>query len=125
MDRNAALFRVDYGGETMTDNDIIKALECCSKPVGEDCKECPLISQDCLKVDIEKLAIDLINRLQAENERLQKANERFEKEFDSYYARVKSQAYDEFAERLCEDRVSNDPVVIAVKTELKMMKGEQ
>ena len=26
-----------------------------------------------------------------------------------------------FAERLCAGRISNDPVVIAVKTELKMM----
>lgn len=34
---------------------------------------------------------------------------------------VRVDAIQEFAERLCEDRVSNDPVVIAVKTELKMM----
>ena len=38
---------------------------------------------------------------------------------------ARAEAITEFAERLCEDRVSNDPVVIAVKTELKMMKGEQ
>ena len=55
----------------MEDNEIIKALECCSKPVGENCKECPLHLADCLNVNIEGLALDLINRLQAENERLQ------------------------------------------------------
>lgn len=32
---------------------------------------------------------------------------------------AKSEAYKEFAERLCKDRVSNDPVVIAVKVELE------
>lgn len=33
-------------------------------------------------------------------------------------------AVKEFAERLCEDRVSNDPVVIAVKVELEMVGAE-
>lgn len=32
---------------------------------------------------------------------------------------IKAEAVKEFAERLCKDRVSNDPVVIAVKVELK------
>lgn len=48
---------------------------------------------------IERLC-DENNFLKAEIERLQKANERFEKEFDSYYARVKSEARKEFVERL-------------------------
>jgi hypothetical protein len=34
---------------------------------------------------------------------------------------TKEEAVKEFAERLCADRVSNDPVVIAVKAELKEM----
>ena len=54
----------------LTDNEIIKVLECCSKPVGENCKECPLHLTDCLKVSIEELALDLINRLQAQNKDL-------------------------------------------------------
>lgn len=33
---------------------------------------------------------------------------------------AKTEAIKEFAERLCEGRVSNDPVVIAVKTEFKL-----
>lgn len=36
---------------------------------------------------------------------------------------VKSEAIKEFAERLCKGRVKNDPVVIAVKSELKEMEG--
>lgn len=39
-------------------------------------------------------------------------------------ADVHTEAIKEFAKRLCKDRVSNDPVVIAVKCELKEMVGE-
>ena len=39
--------------------------------------------------------------------------------------RARAEAVKEFAERLCEGRVSNDPVVIAVKYELKEMEGKQ
>ena len=35
--------------------------------------------------------------------------------------KIRHEAIKEFAERLCEGRVSNDPVVIAVKVELKEM----
>lgn len=38
-------------------------------------------------------------------------------------ATSRDEAVKEFAERLCADRVSNDPVVIAVKVELKEMVG--
>ena len=80
----------------MNDNEIIKALECCA---GEHAcnNECPGNKVDCA---LEKYALDLINRQKAEIERLNKANERFAKEFDSYYAIVKSNAIKEFAERL-------------------------
>ncbi len=37
---------------------------------------------------------------------------------------VRTEAIKEFADKLCEGRVSNDPVVIAVKVELKEMAGE-
>lgn len=37
---------------------------------------------------------------------------------------IEYRAIKEFAERLCADRVSNDPVVIAVKAELKEMVGD-
>ena len=37
---------------------------------------------------------------------------------------AKAEAYKEFAERMCEDRVSNDSVVIAAKCLLKEIVGE-
>ena len=46
----------------MTDSEIIKVLECCSKTVGESCLNCPLNESNCLEGDIEHLALDLINR---------------------------------------------------------------
>lgn len=38
--------------------------------------------------------------------------------------KAKSEAYKEFAERLCKGRVSNDPVVIVANTELREMTEE-
>lgn len=59
----------------MTDNEIIKALECCMK-ICEDCDNCPCINNndytnvyDC-KEALLKNALDLINRLQAQNKDL-------------------------------------------------------
>ena len=52
----------------MTDNEIIKALECCSN--GEPCANCPYQKQ-CDETDLAEIALDLINRQQAEIERLQ------------------------------------------------------
>lgn len=97
----------------MTDNEIIKELQSASewfKIHGSN--------TNTAIIGICDRAVDLINRQKAEIERLTKANERFAEEFDAYYASVKCKAYKEFAERLCEGRVSNDPVVIAVKVEL-------
>ena len=37
---------------------------------------------------------------------------------------IKAEAYKEVIERLCEDRVSNDPVVIAAKCRLKELEGD-
>lgn len=81
---------------SMTDNEIIKALECC---INDDCDNCPDTFGNC-EHNAMRNALDLINRQKAEIERLTKANERFAEEFDSYYAYVKSEAIKEFAERL-------------------------
>ena len=55
----------------MTDNEIVKALECCCG-IEHDCDKCPYEENDeCGELNsILKDALDLINRLQAENERL-------------------------------------------------------
>ena len=50
----------------LTEAEIMKALECCSKSVGECCAECPLREINCLDISIEQLALDLINRKNAE-----------------------------------------------------------
>ncbi|MBE6767366.1 MAG: hypothetical protein E7549_00470 [Ruminococcaceae bacterium] len=60
----------------MTDNEIVKALECCANnPNDSVCYEskCPLFGQKCIDV-LSKNALDLINRQKAEIERLQKHN---------------------------------------------------
>ena len=44
----------------LTEAEIMKVLECCSKKVAESCAECPLRGINCLDISIEQLAIDLI-----------------------------------------------------------------
>ena len=117
----------------MTDNEIIKALECCFIESG--CNECPCYienpdAKECLET-VGILAIDLIKRQQAEIERLENRINEKNEEIDriSYAladevklkAEIKAEAIKEFAERLCADRVSNDPVVIAAKCLVKEM----
>ena len=59
----------------MTDNEIIKALECCTE--GEDCTHCPLIKEiPYCSDDIMVGALNLIKRQQAEIERLNSANDK-------------------------------------------------
>ena len=59
----------------MTDNEIIKALECCSNPCGNDCDECPKFVEnydtiiEC-GVFLMADALSLINRQKAEIESL-------------------------------------------------------
>ena len=86
----------------MTEYEIVKALECCSKHQNSCGKNCPLDSicsnvRDCL-LNLSKNALDLINRQKAEIEKL-------EKEKDSKIVRciandkdkIKSEAIKEFA----------------------------
>ena len=55
----------------MTDNEIIKALECCTKTEFiSDCAKCEMFAFDCKDILIEN-ALDLINRQKAEVERLE------------------------------------------------------
>ncbi|MBO7240213.1 MAG: hypothetical protein J6V23_07005 [Bacteroidaceae bacterium] len=95
----------------MTDNEIIKALECCQKAkLNIDCVDlkCPFATEYGCNIGIENLrndALDLINRQKAEIERLQ--NERIEsireltrEVYDTEIAEAKFEAIKEFAERL-------------------------
>lgn len=102
----------------MTDKEIKKALDYC---------------KDCyanINIDI----IDLINRQRAEIEKLKIENRILSQKranifeiltaFERGEEKGRLDAVKEFVERLCKDRVSNDPVVIEVKAELKEMVGE-
>lgn len=88
----------------MTDNDIIKALECC---IDCKCKECPCYKNiegemRCTEIDEEEI-LGLINRQKAEIERLQKENHFKELEIEEFvrmFAEIRAGATKEFAERL-------------------------
>ena len=54
----------------LTDEEIVKALKCCTVDDVTDCENCPLLRESC--DIIRKYALDLINRLQKENTELQK-----------------------------------------------------
>jgi len=107
----------------MTDNEIVKANELCAK-IPTVCEECPYYgSGNCVNSMTEDTT-DLINRQQAEIERLKKLLAEADTTYNKCAKRFFKEAVKEFAERLCDDRVSNDPVVIAVKAELKEMVGD-
>ena len=82
----------------MTDSEIVKALECCVKSDSViDCFECPyyeVYSSRCVDY-LCKDALDLINKLEAENERLSRITR-------TMVGEIKAEAYTEFAERLKE-----------------------
>ena len=152
----------------MTDNEIMKALECCiSEHLG--CGNCPLEFDGNCGVVLRNGCINLINQYEAEIESLEVeklhiaeflveserkvkdlevelkamrgAANSYKVELEHAQAEIerlqhspiiaklcpmwKAEAIREFAKRLCKDRVSNDPVVIAVKSELKEMVGEE
>lgn len=88
----------------MTDNEIIKALECCSTDIRENtCPVCAFYKKHRCSTLMLNAASDLINRQKAEIERL-------EKEITEYKLRmemlsntvneIKSEAIKEFAEQL-------------------------
>lgn len=69
----------------LTDEEIVKALECCI-PLETDCKECPLCdikTAECLQI-LCKNALALINRQKAEIEKLNKEKEKLHKFIDYY-----------------------------------------
>lgn len=90
----------------MTDNEIVKALECC---MGFDCKECPYCddeAEECMgKLIVE--ALKLVNRQKAEierltyyNENLLCANSDILGRHEDYIKEARIETIQEFAERL-------------------------
>lgn len=98
----------------LTDEEIIKRLERCVKRGNRN-----------YNTDI---VLDLINRQKAEIERLEKtykADQRLISALNKSYNLAKAEAYKEFAERLCEGKVSNDKTVIEAKVLLEEMVGDE
>ena len=88
----------------MTDNEIIKALECCSVGTFACDEQCPCFhSKSNLKINSCRFelicdALDFINRQQEEIEALVAGQKTLQK----YIAKAKAEAVKEFAERLKE-----------------------
>ena len=86
----------------MTDEQIIKALECCTKSDKLCDMNCPLFANDvCLDGLFERTILDLINRQKAEIERLYKEVDRLS-QVVMYRDGQVADAIKEFAERLKE-----------------------
>lgn len=82
----------------LSDNEIVKALEYCTQQgITSECERCE-VKKGC-RSELIVNALDIINRLQAENERLKKSNEMFT-DIGKLYSEIKAEAYKEFAERL-------------------------
>jgi hypothetical protein len=88
----------------MTENEIIKALECCAKKGVPDCDKCSY--NECCCDGTNRMlndTIDLIKRQQAEIERLQGYNENLQTAnvaLSNEILDIKTEAIKEFAERL-------------------------
>ena len=90
----------------MTDNEIIKALECCKKrTVFEECPvECPMYKFDGDCFDLMQIDIlDLINRQKAEIERLNNNISAMAITLSNSAKGTRAEAIKEFAERLKEE----------------------
>ena len=114
--------------EKLTDNEIIKALECCV--TYEFCTGCPLVDNCPSSYSLLKSALDLINRQKAEIERQREYIELLDIEHEA----IKVSAIKEFAERLKEKsshiidfdmRVINYVDVDDIDNLLKEMEGEK
>ena len=107
----------------MSDNEIIKALECCSidDHIGV-CTDCPFT--DICDEDtqaLQKYALDLIKRQQAEIERLNKEVDRLSQcvmYHDGYIVDAKTEAIEEFVKRF-EKKIKDVKFTIGQTWEIK------
>lgn len=128
----------------ITDEEIIKVLECCADSKNYQCNKCPLYA-DCEKASIAENALDLINRQKSEIERLKECPKcvyEYDGEVTEYCVQgpcpnfktveqIKAEAYKEFAERLKSYLLLNKKGSMSVvsfeniDTLLKRMVGEE
>ena len=99
----------------LTDNEIKKALECCIIQCSV-CRQCPLLpikdNRGKCYTNLKKQALDLINRLQAENERLKEEKDTMSAyikgngwgliSFVEFCKNIKAEAYKECIEKVKE-----------------------
>ena len=86
----------------MTDNEIIKALECCGNPYSI-CAECPIKDDHGCNEQLAKYALDIIKRQQAEIERLKNEIQITKDAYTMLQTKneiIKSEAVKEFEDRL-------------------------
>ena len=113
----------------MTDNEIIKALECCTDESYENCNECPysIDNVSCERMKLLEDSLDLINHQKSEIERLEKTEIEIDdfcrrlcrmrmlngnaiasyEDLQNYIQEEKSEAVKEFAERLKNEIISD------------------
>lgn len=89
----------------MTDNDIIKALECCTDESYENCNECPysIDAERCERMKLLEDILDLINHQKAEIERLKKEIQTTKDAYIMLQTKneiIKSETVKEFEDRL-------------------------
>ena len=94
----------------MTDNEIIKALECCTTK-GAKCSDCPAFKKvdrsDCKRYF--RGAIDLITRQKAENDRLETENEILSRNADTAFQDGLNEAQDLYAEQV-QDEIKSEAI---------------
>ena len=85
----------------MTDNEIIKALECCVAPFGSNCRDCSLQKVNYCEDTLLQNTLDLINRQKAEIDGLKSEARRYKQYyFNHEYDKLEAEAIKAFAERL-------------------------
>ena len=120
----------------MTDNDIIKALECCQSAYDMNCAYCDYkfrkpkcISLNTCESIMKADVLDLINRQKTEIERLEDDNQFLQDRRFKELSEVRDKAIKEFAERLKEnahDIIYGEIVtVLEIDNLVKEMEGER
>ena len=87
----------------MTDNEIIKALECHAEESLDTCSLCPLLNIEGCAYEAAEYALNLINRQQAEIERLKIENQSLRSAANScklHYNEARADAVKEFVENV-------------------------
>lgn len=64
------VYQSPYDGDGFSDEQILKALECCAKNGGPKCKECPYVKEDDCKIKMQEDAAVMLSRWEAKRSAL-------------------------------------------------------